>query len=400
VTPIHDDQLEVDIIKMMIDDKDSIPILMTRITHKDFFSKDHANNFRQCRKGFEHCGKIDVSSLKRMARYLDPTIFNSSSFSGQYADKLINLRKLRELERIKKAPCGDNANEAIERTMQGLLGLAAPTEGSKNDARSVARAMFDAWCNMEGGIMGVPSGLRAIDKGLDGYTPGHLWVIGGYTNYGKTSLISFFVFKFLEANPDKGVAFFSVEMSKTEIFEKILSQGTQRSPKQMRANPNRYVKEIEDLSSKNLMLFDDVRTQPGIYAQLMALKSQDKLPSLVVVDFVQNMKGPGEGETERVQEITKELQVMAKTLGTTVMLLSQISNEGAKSYAAGTLPYKGSSAIGQAADVGARIWRDKDEEERNPEKLATLRMLIPKNRHGRSMGLEFKLDLSTGVISE
>lgn len=398
--PEHDNELEINIIKMMIDDKDSIPILMTRITYKDFYSNTHANNFKQCRKGFEHCGKIDVSSLKKLSQYLDPTVFHSSSFADQYAEELINLRKLRELRFIRESPIGDNADEAIERDMQKLLSLKAPTERSASDAKSVGNEVFEAWCNMEGGMMGVSSGLQSIDKGLDGYTPGHLWVIGGYTNYGKTSLTSFFVHKFLEANPDKGVAFFSVEMSKIEIFEKILSQGTNRSPRQMRSNPNEYVRDIENLSNKNLSLFDDVRTASGIHAQLMAMKSQGKLPSLVVIDFVQNMAGPGDGETERVQDIAKELQVMAKTLETTVILLSQISNEGAKSYAAGTLPYKGSSAIGQAADVGARIWRDKDEEERNPQKLATLRMLIPKNRHGRSMGLDFQLDLSTGVIYE
>ena len=396
MTPPHDEQLEVEIIKMMMDDKDSLPILFSKLKPKHFYSDTHKANFMSACKDYQSVCEIDTTKFKLVSRYLDSDHFNSSNFANEFADKLINLSDLREIYFHNQEPLGDNAKEYIEKTVRKFSTLQDDDNGIDYSGKIIASKAYDKWCEDGDKMLGLPTGIESFDEMIDGYCPSHYWVIGAYTNYGKTALAAFMTAQYIKINKDEGVAFFSVEMSKHQIFERIMSQYTHTPINVVRADPLKYTDDLEQLSNCNLHIYDNDRTVEAIRLRLMGLKSMGKLPRLVFVDFIQNIQGIGK-EYEVVTNTTLQLQSMAGELGITIIALSQVSNEGVKSRSE-VIPYKGSGAIAASADFGMVLLRNKEAEAKEKLLMADLVAVVPKNRHGKAGKVVFFLDTANGLI--
>lgn len=85
--------------------------------------------------------------------------------------------------------------------------------------------------------------------------------------------------------------------------------------------------------------------------------------NVIFIDYVQNIRSNGKDEYERMSKVAQELQKMAITTKKVFFDLSQVSNEGAKSYKVGDMiPSKGTGAFVHACDVGLVLhkWEDKN----------------------------------------
>jgi len=397
MNPPNDVELEKQAIKMMIDDADSIPILVAKLKPDDFYNMLHANNFKQIKKDYIATGEINISALQKAYQYLESDYFNTAAFAEEFADKIINLKKLRVLHFHQGEPVGDDAKAYIEKTLQIFSGLGDETK-EKNEIKDVLAEAYEDWCNIGDGIAGDTTGLDSLDDVIDGYCPGHYWVIGAYTNYGKTSLACWLLAQYIRSHPDNHVAFFSVEMSKKQISERIITQYTGQPIWKIRHEPTAFDDEIDQVAKSNVHIFDRDRTPDAIRLKLMALKARGRLPRLVFVDFIQNLHVQG-GEYEGTTKATLELQTLAGDLGITIIALSQISNEGAKAPTT-VIPFKGSGAIAASADLGIILHRDRQAELESPNMLATLTIQIRKNRHGKLAEIPVLLNQDTGVINK
>ena len=233
--------------------------------------------------------------------------------------------------------------------------------------------MASAAYKNEGGIVGVPTGLRDLDDKLGGLHQSDLIIIAGRPSMGKTSLatnIAFNAAENIQKNGKKSsVAFFSLEMSSEQLSTRILSEQARISSNDIRRgriSEEQFDQFIE--TSKNiseLPLFIDETPAISIAAMSNRARRIKRIHGLdlIVVDYIQLMKGSFNNKDGRVQEIsqiTQGLKAIAKELGVPVVALSQLSRqvEQRDDHKPLLADLRESGSIEQDADVVMFVYRE------------------------------------------
>ena len=271
-----------------------------------------------------------------------------------------------------------NGQNIIENSERLLFDLAE--KGSFNsslikfeDAMKQTIEMASAAYKNEGGIVGVPTGLRDLDDKLGGLHKSDLIIIAGRPSMGKTSLatnIAFNAAKHIQDNGKKSsIAFFSLEMSSEQLSTRILSEQARISSNDIRRgriSDEQFDQFLE--TSKNiteLPLFIDETPAISIAAMSNRARRIKRLHGLdmVVVDYIQLMRGTTYNKDGRVQEIsqiTQGLKAIAKELGVPVLALSQLSRqvEQRDNHQPQLADLRESGSIEQDADVVMFVYRE------------------------------------------
>ncbi|MDC3036637.1 replicative DNA helicase [Candidatus Pelagibacter sp.] len=271
-----------------------------------------------------------------------------------------------------------NGQNIIENSEKLLFDLAE--KGSFNsslikfdDAMKQTIEMASAAYKNEGGIVGVPTGLRDLDDKLGGLHQSDLIIIAGRPSMGKTSLatnIAFNAAKHIQDNGKKSsIAFFSLEMSSEQLSTRILSEQARIGSNDIRRgriSDEQFDQFLE--TSKNiaeLPLFIDETPAISIAAmsnRARRIKRQHGL-DMIVVDYIQLMRGTNNNKDGRVQEIsqiTQGLKAIAKELGVPVLALSQLSRqvEQRDDHKPQLSDLRESGSIEQDADVVMFVYRE------------------------------------------
>ena len=271
-----------------------------------------------------------------------------------------------------------NGQNIIESSERLLFDLAE--KGSFNsslvkfdDAMKQTIEMASAAYKNEGGIVGVPTGLRDLDDKLGGLHQSDLIIIAGRPSMGKTSLatnIAFNAAKNIQDNSKKSsIAFFSLEMSSEQLSTRIISEQARISSNDIRRgriSDEQFDKFLE--TSKNiaeLPLFIDETPAISIAAMSNRARRIKRLHGLdmIVVDYIQLMRGTTYNKDGRVQEIsqiTQGLKAIAKELGVPVVALSQLSRqvEQRDDHKPLLADLRESGSIEQDADVVMFVYRE------------------------------------------
>ena len=282
-----------------------------------------------------------------------------------------------------------------------------------DDAMKQTIEMASAAYKNEGGIVGVPTGLRAIDDKLGGLHQSDLVIIAGRPSMGKTSLATNIAFNAAQNIQHNGlkssVAFFSLEMSSEQLSTRIISEQARIGSNDIRRgriSDEQFDQFLE--TSKNiseLPLFIDETPAISIAAMSNRARRIKRLHGLdlVVVDYIQLMKGSLNNKDGRVQEIsqiTQGLKAIAKELGVPVLALSQLSRqvEQREDHKPQLADLRESGSIEQDADVVMFVYREGYYLQRKEPREATVEhaewqakmneishlaeLLILKQRHG------------------
>jgi len=271
-----------------------------------------------------------------------------------------------------------NGQNIIENSERLLFDLAE--KGSFNsslikfdDAMKQTIEMASAAYKNEGGIVGVPTGLRDLDDKLGGLHQSDLIIIAGRPSMGKTSLatnIAFNAAKNIQDNGKKSsIAFFSLEMSSEQLSTRILSEQARIGSNDIRRgriSDEQFDQFLE--TSKNiaeLPLFIDETPAISIAAMSNRARRIKRLHGLdmIVVDYIQLMRGTTYNKDGRVQEIsqiTQGLKAIAKELGVPVVALSQLSRqvEQRDDHKPQLADLRESGSIEQDADVVMFVYRE------------------------------------------
>ncbi len=271
-----------------------------------------------------------------------------------------------------------NGQNIIENSERLLFDLAE--KGSFNsslikfdDAMKQTIEMASAAYKNEGGIVGVPTGLRDLDNRLGGLHQSDLIIIAGRPSMGKTSLATNIAFNAAQNIQDNGkkssVAFFSLEMSSEQLSTRILSEQARIGSNDIRRgriSDEQFDKFIE--TSKNIVelpLFIDETPAISIAAMSNRARRIKRLHGLdmIVVDYIQLMRGTTYNKDGRVQEIsqiTQGLKAIAKELGVPVVALSQLSRqvEQRDDHKPQLADLRESGSIEQDADVVMFVYRE------------------------------------------
>ena len=315
------------------------------------------------------------------------TKFSTSSRQAiEYSKIIYDMYVRRELIKISEQTI-DNAKvndldssgqNIIENSERLLFDLAE--KGSFNsslikfdDAMKQTIEMASAAYKNEGGIVGVPSGLRDLDDKLGGFHQSDLIIIAGRPSMGKTSLATNIAFNAAKHIQDTGkkssIAFFSLEMSSEQLSTRILSEQARIGSNDIRRgriSDEQFDQFLE--TSKNiaeLPLFIDETPAISIAAMSNRARRIKRLHGLemIVVDYIQLMRGTTSNKDGRVQEIsqiTQGLKAIAKELGIPVLALSQLSRqvEQRDDHKPQLADLRESGSIEQDADVVMFVYRE------------------------------------------
>ena len=265
----------------------------------------------------------------------------------------------------------------------------------------------------EEGIVGVPTGLRDIDDRLGGLHQSDLIIIAGRPSMGKTALATNIAFnaasKLQEKQKKSSVAFFSLEMSSEQLSTRILAEQS-RIPsndiRRGRISEDQFDKFIE--TSKNvseLPLYIDETPAISIAALSNRARRIKRIygVDLIVIDYIQLMRGgvnAKDGRVQEISEITQGLKALAKELNVPVLALSQLSRavEQRDQKKPQLSDLRESGSIEQDADVVMFVYREAYYLEKQEPKVATVEhaewqakmnevsnlaeIIIGKQRHG------------------
>ncbi len=311
-----------------------------------------------------------------------------------------------------------NGQNIIENSERLLFDLAE--KGSFNsslikfdEALKQTIEMASAAYKNEEGIVGVPTGLRDLDDRLGGLHQSDLIIIAGRPSMGKTALatnIAFNAAKKLQDNGKKSsIAFFSLEMSSEQLSTRILAEQSRIKSNDIRRgkiSDDQFDKFIE--TSKNiseLPLYIDETPAINIAAMTNRARRIKRLFGLdmIVVDYIQLMKGTynnKDGRVQEISEITQGLKAIAKELSVPVVALSQLSRavEQRDDKKPQLSDLRESGSIEQDADVVMFVYREAYYLERKEPRPATVEhaewqakmnevsnlaeIIISKQRHG------------------
>lgn len=286
------------------------------------------------------------------------------------SEQTIDNAKINDLD-----TSGQNIIENSERLLFDLA-----EKGSFNsslvkfdDAMKQTIEMASAAYKNEGGIVGVPTGLRDLDDKLGGLHQSDLIIIAGRPSMGKTSLATNIAFNAAKHIQDSGkkssIAFFSLEMSSEQLSTRILSEQARIGSNDIRRgriSDEQFDQFLE--TSKNiaeLPLFIDETPAISIAAMSNRARRIKRLHGLdmIVVDYIQLMRGTTYNKDGRVQEIsqiTQGLKAIAKELGIPVLALSQLSRqvEQRDDHKPQLADLRESGSIEQDADVVMFVYRE------------------------------------------
>ena len=271
-----------------------------------------------------------------------------------------------------------NGQSIIENSEKLLFDLAE--KGSFNsslvkfdEAMKQTIEMASAAYKNEEGIVGVPTGLRDLDDKLGGLHQSDLVIIAGRPSMGKTSLATNIAFnaaqKLQESGKKSSIAFFSLEMSSEQLSTRIISEQARISSNDIRRgriSDDQFDKFLE--TSKNiseLPLYIDETPAISIAALSNRARRIKRLFGLdmIVVDYIQLMRGTTfnkDGRVQEISQITQGLKAIAKELSVPVVALSQLSRqvEQRDDHKPQLADLRESGSIEQDADVVMFVYRE------------------------------------------
>lgn len=240
-----------------------------------------------------------------------------------------------------------------------------------------------------GKITGVPTGFTDLDAHTTGMQPSDLILIAARPAMGKTSF-ALNIATNAAVKYNVPVAIFSLEMSKEQLANRILSSEALISSEKLRTaeidaeDMAKLAGSINTLSKAPIYIDDTAGiTVSEIKAKCRRLKMKNQL-GLIVIDYLQLIQGSGrEGRQQEVSEISRFLKIMAKELNVPVISLSQLSRapDQRTDHHPMLSDLRESGSIEQDADMVMFLYRE-DYYEKETERKNITECIIAKFRNG------------------
>lgn len=302
----------------------------------------------------------------------------------------------------------DDASQTIEEAERMLFSVTQKRVGSSftkvSDLLSTVFDQIDELARHKDELAGVGTGFKDVDDLFWGWRGGDLLILAARPAVGKTSFALNVAVN--AAKHGASVALFSLEMSATQLVQRILCSEARVNLSKLRtgsltdADWAPILSATDSLSKLDLWIDDT----PGLSLLEMRAKARrqlrDKERGLIIVDYLQLMqptKARRDGNRSvEVAEISRGLKVLAKELDVPILSLSQLSRavemRGNKRPMLSDLRESGS--IEQDADIVMFIDRSTDEAEAEQDgrpPLGTADLIVAKHRNGatRDIRLSF-----------
>ena len=217
-------------------------------------------------------------------------------------------------------------------------------------------------------------------------------LIAARPSMGKTAFV-LNIAQYMAFKKDKAVAIFSLEMSREQLMNRLLSMESKVDSQHLRTGnlkDDEWSKLIESagMIGESRLMIDDT---PGISIGEMRSKCRKyKLEhglDIIIIDYLQLMSGSGKSSSEsrqqEISDISRSLKALARELNVPVVALSQLSRavEQRTDHRPMLSDLRESGAIEQDADVVMFIYRD-DYYNKDSENKGIAEIIIAKQRNG------------------
>lgn len=285
----------------------------------------------------------------------------------------------------------------LDRAEQLILDISS----HKKDAKftSVKDVLMDTVQNIEnlvnnkGGLTGIPTGFSDFDKLTNGLHPSDFIILAARPSMGKTAfalnVVQNVAIRAPKGDKPRSIAFFSLEMSKEQLVNRMLCAEANIDAQRMRVGEMRdedwaNLWSACERMSKTKIYIDDTAgiTVMDMRSRARRLKAEQGL-DLIVVDYLQLMQGNSKGDRQQeVSDISRSLKALARELDVPVIALSQLSRsvEARQVKRPMLSDLRESGSLEQDADMVAFLYR---EDYYNPEtENKHTELIIAKHRNG------------------
>jgi len=243
-----------------------------------------------------------------------------------------------------------------------------------------------------GQFNGLETGYRSLDLILQGLQPNSMTIIGARPGTGKTAF-ALGVLVHVGAVVQRPALYFSLEMSRQELAERILASTARIDSSKLRtgdlsdADWNRAHDAFGYLQSAKIFIDDNPSlTVMDVRSRARRIKQQNHDLGVVVVDYLQLMSSRGRAENRQVEvsEMSRSLKILARELQCPVIALSQLSRklEERADKRPVMSDLRESGSLEQDADVVLFLYRPEQYGEVPNDKKADAEIIVGKNRNG------------------
>lgn len=420
-TPPHDLDAEKSVLGAILLDSSAIH-LVTEFLHADhFYAKSHQDIYDAMIELFEKQEPIDIVTLKDAlkSKGLDKKVggteyltdlLNSvptSAYIEQYG-RIVKghsmKRKLIEISSrtVEKAFTAEGDIKNLIDEVEGDIYALAQQHHYREfipikEVLSESFERLEYLAQNQDELRGVPTGFTGLDNKLAGMGNSNLLILAARPGVGKTTFALNIALHAALAN-DTTVGFFSLEMSKEELVDRLLVGHADIDAWRLKTgrlsddDNRKLVSAMGDLSEAKIFIDDTPgATVLEMRTKARRLKSEHNL-GLLIVDYLQ-LASPGrrfESRTQEVSYISLGLKNLARELQIPVLSLSQLSRaveqRGDKKPVLADL--RESGAIEQDADVVMFIYREDDNDELLDANKRIVKIDVAKHRHGSTGEIE------------
>lgn len=414
--PHYSAEGEQNLLGALMADADLIPDAASRLTTDDFYEPKHQviwdtilrlsdegkpTSYSAIAWDLRQRGEIDrIGGSKYLSTMAGNADLMSALFWAEVIKEEAQTRQIQAYHArgLQESQVGSGValTELLANAQSGLDEVADQSTNS-GDVVQVDAVFMDTLDHIEAlgkidqdGTTGLPTGFTDLDAKTSGLHPGQMVVLAARPGGGKSTLGLDFC-RSAAIKHNEPTLIFSLEMSRTEITMRLISAECRIPLQNLRTGKlsddewQKIGKKMPLITAAPLFIDDtanntmrEIKTKARRIQQRYGLK-------LIVIDYLQLMEGSDKSES-RQQEVTKisrQCKLLAKELGVTVVVMSQLNrgSEGRTDKRPQVSDLRESGAIEQDADVVLLLYRD---EIANPEstRIGEADIIIGKQRSG------------------
>ena len=376
---LHNKEIEKNIISACFQDNN----LIDEIEIEWFYSSSHQEiikGFKELRKKGQNIDVVifcEYASNKKMPVTLSEitdiaTVLLSLTNVKQYIDKLKDFFVKRKIYLItNKLDYNTESNDMLD-NLSKLCEELHSNDQNKENTREYLFTYIDELYkdNAESKIQ---TGLLKLDNDIVGFLDGQLITISAYTGIGKSIFTSKLILNMLKQ--DKKIDLFSLEMGRSEIINKLVSNGCDIDFNKI------YKKELSDiekekitlyisefLSAKHLEIYDSIGDIDNIISTIKRdkLKNNIDIAFIDLINRVSNKLVNPKNRAEYLGELTRRLKLLALQLNIPIVITAQINRviEGRQDKRPTLADIKESGGIAEDSDLVLGLYRNRELDKR------------------------------------
>ena len=413
--PPHNLEAEQAVLGGVLLNNDAMNQLMDILSSDDFYREAHATIFEGMASLYRESEPIDIITLSEVLTrrnqvekvggvdYLAVLVQSVSTSAGivYHAEIIrhasVRRRLISECSNISEL-CfqeQDDAEALLEKAEQTIFDIAeSQVKDGFQPLNHVIKGSMEKVVKAgesEGFLTGITTGFEHFDRLTAGLQPSDLIIVAGRPSMGKTAPALNMGYNAAKSTK-KGVAVFSLEMSKQQLgirllgFESRIDASRLRTGRLKKHEWQELIDSADRLSEIPIFIDDSSAISVmEMKAKCRRLKQRGGL-GLVIVDYMQLIHGRSSAESRQLEmsEISRALKGLAKDLDIPVVALSQLNRkvEDRPNKRPQLADLRESGAIEQDADVIAFIYRDEVYNPQSEENQNIAEIIIGKQRNG------------------